>query len=87
MESLKNIAELVHIYRWQPLSPLTNEVKIISDTLSRKIPSIAVLAFNNMSGDSEQEYLADGISEDIITALSKILVFTVMALNSTLNGV
>jgi len=35
-------------------------------------PSIAVLAFDNMSGDSEQEYIADGISESIITALSKI---------------
>ncbi len=83
MESLKNIAEPVHIYRWQPLSPLASEERITSDTLSRKIPSIAVLAFDNMSGDPEQEYLADGISEDIITALSKIRVFTVIARNST----
>ncbi len=83
MESLKNIAEPVHIFRWQPVSPLTSEEKITNDTSSRKIPSIAVLAFNNMSGDSEQEYLADGISEDIITALSKIRVFTVIARNST----
>jgi len=83
MESLKNITEPVHIYRWQPLSPLTSEEKINSGTSSRKIPSIAVLAFDNMSGDPEQEYLADGISEDIITALSKIRVFTVIARNST----
>ena len=34
-------------------------------------PSIAVLAFDNMSGDPEQEYFADGISEDIITELSR----------------
>ena len=34
-------------------------------------PSIAVLAFNNMSGDFEQEYFSDGISEDIITQISR----------------
>jgi adenylate cyclase len=46
-------------------------------------PSIAVLPFTNMSGDPEQDYLADGICEDIITALSKIRVFTVIARNSS----
>jgi adenylate cyclase len=46
-------------------------------------PSIAVLPFQNMSGDPEQEYFADGMAEDIITALSRIRQFTVMARNST----
>ena len=46
-------------------------------------PSIAVLPFTNMSAESEQEYLADGISEDIITALSKISKLFVVARNST----
>jgi adenylate cyclase len=46
-------------------------------------PSIAVLPFTNMSGDPEQEYFSDGISEDIITALSKIRWFFVIARNST----
>jgi adenylate cyclase len=46
-------------------------------------PSIAVLAFTNMSGDPEQEYFADGISEDIITALSKISQIFVIARNSS----
>ena len=46
-------------------------------------PSIAVLPFTNMSGDSEQEYFSDGISEDIITALSKIPKLFVVARNST----
>ena len=46
-------------------------------------PSIAVLPFTNMSGDAEQEYFADGISEDIITALSKVRAFLVIARNST----
>ena len=46
-------------------------------------PSIAVLPFTNMSGDPEQEYFSDGISEDIITALSKLRWFFVIARNSS----
>ena len=46
-------------------------------------PSIAVLPFDNLSGDSKQEYLADGISENIISALSKISKMLVIARNST----
>jgi TolB-like protein/class 3 adenylate cyclase/cytochrome c-type biogenesis protein CcmH/NrfG len=46
-------------------------------------PSIAVLPFDNMSGDPEDEYIADGITEDIITAISKIDAMFVIARNST----
>ena len=46
-------------------------------------PSIAVLPFTNMSGDPEQEYFSDGITEDIITALSRLRWFLVIARNST----
>ena len=46
-------------------------------------PSVAVLAFNNMSGDAEQEYFSDGISEDIITDLSKLSGLHVIARNSS----
>jgi len=46
-------------------------------------PSIAVLPFENMSGDLEQEFFADGMAEDIITALSKLRWFFVIARNST----
>jgi TolB-like protein/Flp pilus assembly protein TadD len=46
-------------------------------------PSIAVLPFTNMSGDPEQEYFADGISEDIITALSRVSRLSVIARNSS----
>jgi TolB-like protein/tetratricopeptide (TPR) repeat protein len=46
-------------------------------------PSIAVLAFDNMSDDPEQEYFADGISEDILTALSRVRSFLVIARNSS----
>jgi TolB-like protein/Tfp pilus assembly protein PilF len=46
-------------------------------------PAIAVLPFNNMSGDQDQEYFSDGISEDIIAALSKLRWFFVIARNSS----
>jgi TolB-like protein/cytochrome c-type biogenesis protein CcmH/NrfG len=46
-------------------------------------PAIAVLPFSNMSGDPEQEYFSDGISEDITTALSKLRWFFVIARNSS----
>jgi TolB-like protein len=49
----------------------------------RARPAIAVLPFVNMSGDPEQEYFSDGISEDIITALSKLRWFFVIARNSS----
>lgn len=46
-------------------------------------PSIAILPFVNMSGDTEQEFLADGMSEDITTALSRVRSFFVIARNSS----
>jgi TolB-like protein/Tfp pilus assembly protein PilF len=46
-------------------------------------PAIAVLAFNNMSGEGSQDYFSDGISEDLITALSKLRWFFVVARNSS----
>ena len=49
----------------------------------RRVPSIAVLPFSNLTGDPEQEYFADGIAEDIITALSKISNLLVISRNST----
>ena len=46
-------------------------------------PSIAVLSFDNMSGDPEQEYFSDGLTEDIITDLSKVSALFVIARNSS----
>ena len=53
-----------------------------SATSAKAKPSIAVLPFANMSGDPEQEYFADGITEDIITDLSKVSALSVIARNS-----
>jgi TolB-like protein len=47
------------------------------------IPSIAVLPFDNLTGDPDQEYFSDGITEEIITALCKIAKLFVIARNST----
>jgi TolB-like protein/cytochrome c-type biogenesis protein CcmH/NrfG len=55
----------------------------IDDASDAGRPAIAVLPFTNLSGESEQEYFSDGISEDIITALSKLRWFLVIARNSS----
>jgi adenylate cyclase len=82
--SLKNISRPVSIYSldWQPEHPVAAGVLGGALALPDK-PSIAVLPFSNMSGDPEQEYFADGITEDIITALSHHRWFFVIARNST----
>jgi TolB-like protein len=55
----------------------------IATTVSDPGPSLAVLPFTNMSGDSEQEYFADGMAEEIITSLSRCSSLTVIARNSS----
>jgi TolB-like protein len=83
-QSLKNIARPVRVYRVDLASKaaIGFEAPRSMPAQSDK-PSIAVLAFNNMSGDPEQEYFSDGISEDIITDLSKLAELRVIARNST----
>src|SRR5215469_14264740 len=78
-QQLKNIAWPVRVYRVRvdglakspPMLPLPSK------------PSIAVLPFQNMSGDTEQEYFADGMAEDIITMLSRSQSLFVIARNSS----
>ena len=77
--SLKNIADPVRAWRILPDRQTAPEEAL---KLPEK-PSIAVLPFDNMSTDPEYAYLADGISEDLITALSKVRWFFVIARNST----
>jgi len=80
-QRLKNIAEPVHAYRVIPAEP-SRAAAEMGLPLPAK-PSIAILPFVNMSGDSEQEYFSDGIAEDLITALSRIRWLFVVARNST----
>lgn len=84
---VKNIDEPVHAYRIVIVQPATgNATGTVSAEPAEGIlrrPAVAVLPFDNMSGDEEQEYFADGITEDIITELSKWSWFPVIARNST----
>src|SRR5437764_3634560 len=80
-QSLKNIARSVRVYRVRPdrepgISP--GPMLPLPDK-----PSIAVLPFQNMSGDPDQEYFVDGMVEEIITALSRIRWLFVIARNSS----
>src|SRR5262245_10229803 len=78
-QTLKNITEPVRAYRVAVALPGTSSaLKVVSEK-----PSIAVLPFTNMSGDPEQEYFSDGITEDIITDLSKVSTLNVLSRNTT----
>ncbi len=66
---------------WEPREEPASEANMAVPLPDK--PSIAVLPFQNMSGDEEQEYFSDGITEDIITALSRVRRFFVTARNST----
>jgi adenylate cyclase len=78
-QQLKNIARPVHAYHVR-LNGIPRPAA--APALPEK-PSIAVLPFQNMSGDPEQEYFADGMTEDLITDLSKVSGLFVIARNST----
>ena len=77
-QRLKNIDRPVRVYRVRASSAQRAALVALPDK-----PSIAVLPFQNMSGDPEQEYFADGIVEDIITALSRYHSLFVIARNSS----
>ncbi len=74
---VKNIARAVSIWRW------ASAKKQAAPNTAPDGPSIAVLPFDNMSGDPEQDYFADGITEDIITEISKNPGILVISRNST----
>jgi adenylate cyclase len=83
---LKNIAEPVRVYSVHigtPAEAVSATPEKPSAPAARGKPSIAVLAFDNMSGDAEQEYFSDGITEDIITDLSRLSELHVIARNSS----
>jgi len=81
-QQLKNIAKPVRAYAVRAGAHRTPTERLSSPPLPNR-PSIAVLPFENMSGDPEQEYFADGMVEEIITALSRFKSLFVIARNSS----
>nr|MBA3447901.1 hypothetical protein [Pseudaminobacter sp.] len=79
LQNLKNIENPVRAYRVSSASARTS---VVAQRGATK-PSVAVLPFNNMSADPEQEYFSDGITEDIITELSRFRSLSVIARNSS----
>jgi adenylate cyclase len=79
-QQLKNIARPIRVYR---IRLTHDEATTAPAFVLPEKPSIAVLPFQNMSGDQEQEYFADGMVEDIITGLSRFKWLFVIARNST----
>src|ERR1700674_2380930 len=94
LQTLKNIAEPMRTWRCRidanssSATPMKPAVGVAQPLALPDKPSIAVLPFQNMSGDPEQEYFVDGIAEDVLTTLSKIPELMVIARNSsfTLKG-
>jgi TolB-like protein/class 3 adenylate cyclase len=92
-QQVKNIDRAIQAWKWSasqietsggftPL-PQNKESQENKAVLPQDRPSIAVLPFNNMSGDPEQEYFADGVVEEIITALARLQWLFVLARNSS----
>ena len=83
--SVKNMDRPIRVWKWHPsaTTPTAARSNAAKPQPNVATASIAVLPFTNMSGDPEQEYFSDGISEDIITDLSKIAGLMVIARNSS----
>jgi len=85
-QALKNLLRPVHAYRLRPvLRPAAVAMPTATATARERVdkPAIAVLPLNNMSGDTEQDFFADGITEDIITELSRFRELFVISRNSS----
>ena len=82
-QHLKNISRSVRAWAWHPEGSSSPGDLLAPSGDGYAKPCIAVLPFNNMSGDPEQEYFSDGLTEDIITALSKHRWLDVIARNTT----
>ena len=85
-QTVKNFSRPVRVYRTrQNVSATATTAAFVGQEQPLVLPdkpSIAVLPFTNMSGDPEQEYFSDGITEDLITDLSKISGLFVVARNA-----
>ncbi len=83
-KSVKNIAKPVPAYTLVPGAPDAAQLApaVAPERTATELPSIAVLPFENMGGDPEQDYFADGLAEDLITELSRFHELRVVARNS-----
>jgi adenylate cyclase len=82
-QEVKNIARPIRVWRWFEAARAGSTATVSEPLPLPDKPSIAVLPFDNMSDDPEQEYFADGMVEDIITGLARIKWLFVIARNST----
>ncbi len=84
---LKNIDRPVRIWQWSPIANSGKQslehAPNLANPLIPKMPSVAVLPFRNLSGDPEQEFFSDGITDDIITDLSRYKELFVIAQHSS----
>jgi adenylate cyclase len=83
LQQVKNIDRPLRVWHWHPDRAVEDAAPAWEPLPPPDRPSIAVLPFDNMSGDQEQQYFADGITEDIITEISKIHGLMVISRNST----
>ena len=79
---VKNIDRPIRVFSWPAVSEQSSNARA-PKTGQKSKPAIAVLPFNNMSNDADQGFFADGLTEDIITALSRTRWYEVTARNST----
>ena len=83
-QRLKNLIEPVQVFRVDPEAlPKPSSAEPVPGTAPTSKPSIAVLPFDNLSGDAEAAMFADGLAEDVITELSRVPSLLVIARNST----
>ena len=82
-QEVKHVSQPVSVYAINPAKQKTSDHQISPTPALPDKPSIAVLPFDNLSGDPDQEYFADGMTEDITTGLTRFRSLFVIARNST----
>ena len=82
-QTVKNVPRPVRVWHWHTGQDVRRSNDVSEPPALPNKPSIAVLPFDNMSGDPEQEFFADGVAEDVITALSRFRSLFVIARNSS----
>jgi adenylate cyclase len=83
-QAVKNINRAIHVFRvrLEPGGAQESATPDIAPSAATRLPSIAILPFDNMSGDPEQEFFADGLTEDIITEIARFRDLLVISRNA-----